>query len=88
MPLITGLIFVSSPLTFLLCHYKNTNVIELYHLLNLKKDKNQLVFYNSGIGTYARPSWRFGITFAMQLISHKIDLAIAWYVFGRAAMGN
>ncbi|KAJ7815719.1 hypothetical protein B0H13DRAFT_1924024 [Mycena leptocephala] len=39
---------------------KNTNVIELYG--RITKDDTQLTYYNSGIGTYARPSWRPGST--------------------------
>ncbi|KAF8878556.1 hypothetical protein BD779DRAFT_1772141 [Infundibulicybe gibba] len=34
----------------------NTNVIELYD--RIVKSENQLTYYNSGIGTYAKPSWR------------------------------
>ena len=55
---------------------QNTNVIELY--ARIIKDDTQLTYYNSGIGTYARPSvasfryWR-------QVLSNKVDLAIAWY---------
>ncbi|KAF8873260.1 hypothetical protein BD779DRAFT_1452050 [Infundibulicybe gibba] len=53
----------------------NTNVIELYH--RIIKDKRQLTYYNSGIGTYAKPSWR-SFTYWKQVISNKIDTAIAW----------
>jgi uncharacterized protein (DUF2235 family) len=35
---------------------QNTNVIELYS--QLLKDKKQLTYYDSGIGTYATPSWK------------------------------
>ncbi|KAF8870036.1 hypothetical protein BD779DRAFT_1632606 [Infundibulicybe gibba] len=53
----------------------NTNVIELYD--RIIKDKKQLTYYNSGIGTYAKPSWRsFG--YWRQVVSNKIDTAIAW----------
>ncbi|KAF4618332.1 hypothetical protein D9613_011583 [Agrocybe pediades] len=54
---------------------KNTNVVELYNLLH--KDKNQLSLYDSGIGTYARPSWT-SFSYYKEVIYHKIDLAIAW----------
>ncbi|KAE9385835.1 WD40 repeat-like protein [Gymnopus androsaceus JB14] len=54
---------------------KNTNVVELYS--RLVKDDNQLTFYNSGIGTYAKPSWR-SWTYWKQVADNKIDLAIAW----------
>lgn len=56
---------------------KNTNVIELYRLLD--KDETQLTFYNSGIGTYATPSWK-SLAYKRQQLDHKLDLAIAWYV--------
>ena len=58
---------------------KNTNVIELYNLILKKDQHNQRTWYNSGIGTYARPSWK-AFKFYRQVISHKIDLAIAWCV--------
>ncbi|KAF8814000.1 hypothetical protein BYT27DRAFT_7219939 [Phlegmacium glaucopus] len=53
----------------------NTNVIELYS--RIIKDDSQLTYYNSGIGTYARPSWR-SYTYWKQVLDNKIDLAIAW----------
>ncbi|PPQ76460.1 hypothetical protein CVT26_012896 [Gymnopilus dilepis] len=55
----------------------NTNVIELYHLIRKEEEDNQLTWYNSGIGTYARPSWK-SIHYYKQVIDHKVDLAIAW----------
>ncbi|KAK7060117.1 hypothetical protein VNI00_000881 [Paramarasmius palmivorus] len=55
---------------------KNTNVVELYSRLE-KRDHLQVTFYNSGIGTYARTSWR-SLTYYRQAINHKIDLAFAW----------
>ncbi|KAF8511348.1 hypothetical protein BU17DRAFT_77522 [Hysterangium stoloniferum] len=47
---------------------KNTNVIELY---------SQLVKDDGGIGTYAKPSWK-SWSYLKQVVSNKIDLAIAW----------
>jgi uncharacterized protein (DUF2235 family) len=61
---------------------KNTNVIELYNLILKKVEHNQRTWYNSGIGTYARPSWK-SFKFYRQVLSHKIDLMIAWCVDGR-----
>ena len=55
---------------------QNTNVVELYS--RISKDKQQVTYYNSGIGTYARPSWR-SYKYWKQVIDNKIDLAIAWY---------
>ncbi|KDR76655.1 hypothetical protein GALMADRAFT_139557 [Galerina marginata CBS 339.88] len=56
---------------------KNTNVIELYNLILKEVGDNQRTWYNSGIGTYARPSWK-SLSFYKQVVYHKIDLAIAW----------
>ena len=56
---------------------QNTNVVELYS--HVQKDHNQLTYYNSGIGTYARPSWR-SYTYMKQVFENLIDLAIAWWV--------
>ncbi|OCH91828.1 hypothetical protein OBBRIDRAFT_871796 [Obba rivulosa] len=56
---------------------KNTNVIELYRLVKKFPDENQLTYYNSGIGTYAKPSWK-SLSYMKQVVDHKIDLAIAW----------
>lgn len=67
-----------------LCHsldilQKNTNVIELYNLILKEEEDNQHTWYNSGIGTYARPSWK-SLKYYRKVLYHKIDLAIAWYV--------
>src|SRR5260221_14314724 len=56
---------------------KNTNVIELYNLI--LKEVDQRTWYNSGIGTYARPSWK-SLKHYKKVLYHKIDLAIAWCV--------
>ncbi|OCH91831.1 WD40 repeat-like protein [Obba rivulosa] len=55
----------------------NTNVIELYRLVKKLPGDKQLTYYNSGIGTYAQPSWR-SLQYLKQVLDHKIDLAIAW----------
>ena len=57
---------------------QNTNVTELYRLLD--KDETQVTFYNSGIGTYARPSWR-SLSYWKQAMDNTIELAIAWSSF-------
>jgi hypothetical protein len=54
---------------------QNTNVIELYS--QLVKDLRQLTYYDSGIGTYAQPSWK-SLSYWKQVVDNKIDLAIAW----------
>ncbi|VDB86422.1 unnamed protein product [Peniophora sp. CBMAI 1063] len=56
---------------------RNTNVIELYSLIRKGKGDNQRTYYNSGIGTYAIPSWR-SWAYYKQVVGHKMDLAIAW----------
>ncbi|OCH86355.1 hypothetical protein OBBRIDRAFT_738162, partial [Obba rivulosa] len=56
---------------------KNTNVIELYHLVKKLPGDNQVTYYNSGIGTYAKPSWK-SLHYWSQVFDHTIDLAIAW----------
>jgi len=54
--------------------HQNTNVIELYSMLD--KDDTQLTWYNSGIGTYAQPSWK-SLAYWTLVIHSYIDLAIA-----------
>ncbi|EIN07769.1 hypothetical protein PUNSTDRAFT_29058, partial [Punctularia strigosozonata HHB-11173 SS5] len=54
---------------------KNTNVVELYSRL-IKDDDQQLTYYNSGIGTYARETKTF--KYWRQAIDHTVDMAIAW----------
>ena len=58
-------------------HKKNTNVIELYNLILKEVEDNQKTWYNSGIGTYAQPSWK-SLKFYKKTLYHTIDLAIAW----------
>ncbi|KAE9400691.1 WD40 repeat-like protein [Gymnopus androsaceus JB14] len=53
---------------------KNTNIVELYS--RLVKDDNQITFYNSGIGTYAEPSWK-SLSYWNQVIANYLDLALA-----------
>ncbi|KAJ7913437.1 hypothetical protein B0H13DRAFT_1578808, partial [Mycena leptocephala] len=57
---------------------QNTNVVELHS--RIVKDNPctpQLNFYVSGIGTYAPPSFR-SFKYWKQVVSNKLDLAIAW----------
>lgn len=56
---------------------QNTNVIELYSHILKEEENDQLTYYDSGIGTYARPSWR-SLSYLKQVFDNKIDLAIAW----------
>ncbi|TFK20313.1 WD40 repeat-like protein [Coprinopsis marcescibilis] len=50
---------------------------QLYNLLFKGTGTRQLTWYNSGIGTYAEPHWR-SPRYWLQVLLHKIDLAIAW----------
>ncbi|KAF9058728.1 quinon protein alcohol dehydrogenase-like superfamily [Rhodocollybia butyracea] len=54
--------------------WSNTNIVELYS--RLAKNKDQLTFYNSGIGTYAEPSWK-SWDYWKQVGMNKLDLALA-----------
>ncbi|RXW16276.1 hypothetical protein EST38_g9574 [Candolleomyces aberdarensis] len=56
---------------------KNTNVIELYNLVMKDTGHNQYTWYNSGIGTYARPHWA-SFKYRKQVVVHTVDLTIAW----------
>ncbi|CAA7268966.1 unnamed protein product [Cyclocybe aegerita] len=55
---------------------KNTNVIELYNLILKAEEDQQHTWYNSGIGTYAQPSWK-SPKYCKKVLRHKIDLAVA-----------
>ncbi|KZV67661.1 WD40 repeat-like protein [Peniophora sp. CONT] len=55
---------------------KNTNVIELYKLIMKEVEDRQCTYYNSGIGTYAQPSWK-SLAYYKQVLGHKIDLVFA-----------
>ncbi|KZP16511.1 hypothetical protein FIBSPDRAFT_831766 [Athelia psychrophila] len=55
----------------------NTNVVELYSQILKQESDKQLTYYDSGIGTYASPSWRSWSHFK-QVVDNKIDLLIAW----------
>ncbi|KAJ8514965.1 hypothetical protein ONZ45_g7554 [Pleurotus djamor] len=56
-------------------HAQSTNVVELFS--RIIRDEGQLAYYDSGIGTYARPSFR-SLGYLKQVIYHTIDTAIAW----------
>ncbi|KAJ8482638.1 hypothetical protein ONZ45_g14882 [Pleurotus djamor] len=59
----------------------STNIVEMFSRIIKDFDEGeeieQLVFYNSGIGTYARPSFR-SLHYLKQVIINHIDTAIAW----------
>ncbi|KAG1761318.1 hypothetical protein EDD22DRAFT_980298 [Suillus occidentalis] len=52
---------------------KNTNIVELYS--EMVKDKEQLTYYNSGVGTYAK-----GHTHWVKQIESVLDLAFAFNI--------
>ena len=54
-------------------------MIALYNLILKGIGDKQRTWYNSGIGTYARPSWK-SLKHYKQILYHKIDMAIAWSV--------
>ena len=53
--------------------FQNSNVVELYS--RVVKDDNQLTYYDSGIGTYVKPSQRFSRMW--QRLYNAVDMAIA-----------
>ncbi|KAJ8094999.1 hypothetical protein PM082_010217 [Marasmius tenuissimus] len=54
---------------------RNTNVVELYS--RLQKDKDQLTYYDSGIGTYPVPNHK-NMKYYVGVIQHKLDLMFAF----------
>ena len=55
---------------------QNTHVVELYS--RLEKNEEQLTYYDSGIGTFVKPSNR--IARFIQFAIHTWDMMVAWYV--------
>lgn len=56
---------------------KNTNVVLLFGMLERNKPEKQLVYYQTGIGTYTTPGFISGIS---QKIAQLMDEAFAWYL--------
>ncbi|KAJ2915261.1 hypothetical protein MD484_g5137, partial [Candolleomyces efflorescens] len=54
----------------------NTNVIELYNLIEKGKESKQRTYYNSGVGTFAKSSW-LSLSSWTQSIDNKLDQAVA-----------
>jgi hypothetical protein len=50
-------------------------VVKLY--VRIEKLDKQQMYYNSGIGTYAKPSWHSWSYWKM-IMENNVDLAIAW----------
>ncbi|KAF8602111.1 hypothetical protein BDV93DRAFT_406213, partial [Ceratobasidium sp. AG-I] len=56
---------------------KNTNVVELYsHVI---KNESQLTYYNSGIGTYAKPT-RTSPSHWIKVIASNLDVLFAGHL--------
>ncbi|CUA73009.1 putative protein YEL023C [Saccharomyces cerevisiae S288c] [Rhizoctonia solani] len=57
---------------------KNTNVVKLVELLKKDDPSKQMVYYQTGVGTYSSP----GLTTSAGLaIASKLDEAVAWYLY-------
>ncbi|KAL0056984.1 hypothetical protein AAF712_016398 [Marasmius tenuissimus] len=54
---------------------RSTNVVELYS--RLRKDKSQLTYYDSGIGTYPVPDHK-RMKYYVGVIGHRLDLMFAF----------
>ena len=52
---------------------QNSNVVEFYS--RVIKDENQLTYYDSGIGTYVKPSAKFDRIW--QKLYNFVDMAVA-----------
>ncbi|KDN34066.1 hypothetical protein RSAG8_12854, partial [Rhizoctonia solani AG-8 WAC10335] len=77
---------ISSQRTLVLCfdgtsnHFsdKNTNVVKLVELLKKDDPSRQMVYYQTGVGTYSSPGM---MTSAGLTIASKLDEAVAWYLY-------
>ncbi|KAG9034323.1 hypothetical protein FRB95_013359 [Tulasnella sp. JGI-2019a] len=56
---------------------RNTNVVHLFSMLKRNDPERQLVYYQTGIGTYTPPGYAFGIG---QFVVRALDEAVAWYL--------
>ncbi|KAJ1305588.1 hypothetical protein OPQ81_000585 [Rhizoctonia solani] len=57
---------------------KNTNVVKFMELLKKDDPSKQMVYYQTGVGTYSPP----GLTTSAGLaIASKLDEAVAWYLY-------
>ncbi|QRW07899.1 choline transport protein [Ceratobasidium sp. AG-Ba] len=57
---------------------QNTNVIKLVELLKKNDPSRQMVYYQTGIGTYAPPG--LTTTFGLR-VAEQADKAVAWYLY-------
>ncbi|KAG9007529.1 hypothetical protein FRB94_014298 [Tulasnella sp. JGI-2019a] len=76
----------TQPRTLVLCfdgtanhfeHDRNTNVVHLFAMLKRSDPERQLVYYQTGLGTYTPPGIGFGFG---QLVVQTLDQGLAWYL--------
>ncbi|KAI0248361.1 hypothetical protein BJV78DRAFT_1131702 [Lactifluus subvellereus] len=56
----------------------NTNVVKLYSLLKKNSEKDQLCYYQPGVGTYIHPGY---ISPIFSWAAQTLDKAFAWYLY-------
>ncbi|CAE6463378.1 unnamed protein product [Rhizoctonia solani] len=57
---------------------RNTNVVKMFELLKKDDPGRQMVYYQTGIGTYTSPAWTDAIT---QKVATTLDRGVAWYLY-------
>ncbi|KAG8726978.1 hypothetical protein FRC11_014111, partial [Ceratobasidium sp. 423] len=57
---------------------QNTNVVKFFELLKKDDPERQMVYYQTGVGTYTSQAWANPIT---QSVAKNADLAVAWYLY-------
>ena len=75
----SGSVFIfrsGTPSSLYVFWLQNSNVVELYS--RLQKNKDQITYYNSGIGTYAKDPTSWWVT-SKQSLRHRVDRAFARY---------
>ncbi|CAE6377862.1 unnamed protein product [Rhizoctonia solani] len=83
---LTGKEYPTPERTLILCfdgtsnHFSNmnTNVVKLVELLKKDDPSKQMVYYQTGVGTYSPPGT---LTSAGLAIASKLDEAVAWYLY-------
>ncbi|QRW23944.1 hypothetical protein RhiXN_10268 [Rhizoctonia solani] len=57
---------------------RNTNVVKIFELLKKDDPDRQMVYYQTGVGTYTSSAWKSSFS---QSIAKFADLAVAWYLY-------
>ncbi|CAE6480630.1 unnamed protein product [Rhizoctonia solani] len=57
---------------------RNTNVVKLVELLKKDDPLQQMVYYQTGVGTYSHPGFLTGLGLTL---AAKIDEGVAWYLY-------